>query len=89
MSEMKRNEKERMREKIRSRAEVIRAEEVEVRNNRHRQQMMYKQMLDEQQMQYAVTGAKGSKSANYRGVETGYQTDGQQQYQRVVNSLVK
>lgn len=89
MSEMKRNEKERMREKIRSRAEVIRAEEVEVRNNRHRQQMMYKQMLDEQQMQYAVTEAKGFKSANYRGVETGYQTDGQQQYQRVVNSLVK
>ena len=36
MSEMKRNEKERMREKIRSRAEVIRAEEAEVRNNRLR-----------------------------------------------------
>ena len=48
MSEMKRNEKERMREKIRSRAEIIRAEEAEMRNNRHRQQMMYKQMLDEQ-----------------------------------------
>ncbi len=75
MSEMKRSEKERMREKIRSRAEVIRAEEIEMRNNRHRQQMMYKQMLDEQQMQYAVP--KGSKSANYRGVEAGYQTDGQ------------
>jgi hypothetical protein len=38
---------------------------------------MYKQMLDEQQMQYAVTGAKGSKSANYRGTEpSGYLTDG-------------
>ena len=48
MSEMKRNEKERMREKIRSRAEIIRAEEAEMLNNRHRQQMMYKQMLDEQ-----------------------------------------
>ena len=36
MSEMKRSEKEKMREKIRSRAEVIRAEEVEMRNNRHR-----------------------------------------------------
>jgi hypothetical protein len=36
MSEMKRSEKERMREKIRSRAEVIRAEELEMRNNRHR-----------------------------------------------------
>ena len=36
MSEMKRNEKERMREKIRSRAEVIRAEEAEVRTNRLR-----------------------------------------------------
>ena len=70
-----------MREHIKSRADMIRAEEVEMRNNRQRQQQMYRQMLDEQQMQHAVTGAgnntKGSKSANNRGIAGGYITDGQ------------
>ena len=80
MSEFQRSEKERLREHIKSRADMIRAEEVEMRNNRQRQQQMYRQMLDEQQMQYAVTGTNskgGSKSANNRGIAGGYITDGQ------------
>ena len=52
--QMERSEKDRMRSHIRSRADIVRNEENERRMIKLRQQMDYKQMLDDQQMQHQL-----------------------------------
>ena len=69
-SQVERSEKERMRSHIKSRAQIVQGEEAERKMMKIRQQMDYKAMLDEQQMQvylYAQNTKGGSKSVNYRG----------------------
>ena len=55
-SQVERSEKERMRSHIRSRAQIVQGEEAERRMMKLRQQMDYKAMLDEQQMQVYMYG---------------------------------